>query len=55
MVEFFYITHVFQYHYILCIQRDIATLPLLVEEFWVIRKSDIPVMAAFREYVTYVL
>jgi hypothetical protein len=48
MAELILIRHVFQYHYLLCFQRDIATVPTLMKG--VLGKqndSNIPVMAAF--------
>ena len=49
MVELIPITHVLQYHKILCVQEDFATVPALMKE--VLRNqddTDILVMAAFR-------
>ena len=50
MAEFILIPHVFQYYYILCVQRDITTLPHLMKEVLANQNdTDIPVMAAFRK------
>ena len=56
IAELIHITHVFQYHSILCVQRDIATVPPLMKDFLGNQKdTDIPVISAFREQVTYVI
>ena len=54
--EMILIPHVFQCHYILWVQRNMANLPPLMKES--LRKqndTDIPVLSAFRNLVTYVL
>jgi len=49
LLELILITHDFQYHNILCVQNDIATVPPLVEEVLCNQNdTDIPLMAAFR-------
>ena len=50
MEELLLIPHVFQYHFVLSILRDIAAVPPLMKEVLGNQKdTDIPVIFAFRK------